>query len=409
MRILQVCTKPPYPPRDGGSLAMFSLASSISRLGHAITVLTMVTDKHKLSDEKRLKFAELMNLHVVYVDTTPHWLGLIMNLIFSRQPYNARRFQSKTFENELIRILKTEKQDVVQLEGLYLIPYIPLIRKYSNALIALRAHNIEHVIWSRIAATEKKILRKLYFKTLANRIKRFEHNCINRYDLLVPITNLDLEKFTGMGNVCPALVCHAGIDVDSDAVNTNFATINAMIDHSSVFSLFFLGSLDWIPNQEGLLWFVAEVFPLLYKHFPNLKLHIAGRNAPGNLIKKLNVPGVVFHGEIDDSKEFMKAYSILVVPCFSGSGMRIKIIEAMGVGKPVITTPIGAEGLNVKHDENIIIAVKTGEFIQHIERLMNYPDLYVKIRQNAYDYVAEKFNNMIIAAELAGFYKAHLK
>jgi glycosyltransferase involved in cell wall biosynthesis len=167
--------------------------------------------------------------------------------------------------------------------------------------------------------------------------------------------------------------------------------------------------LDWVPNQEGLLWFVSDVFPRLLRNYPKLKLHVAGRNAPDKLIKKIDMPGVVFYGEIADSREFMKANSAMVAPCFSGSGMRVKVIEAMAMGKPVVTTPIGAEGLAAEHNENILIAANIGEFVQHIERLMNYPDFCLKIGQNAYNLVSEKFNNMAIASSLADFYNANLK
>jgi glycosyltransferase involved in cell wall biosynthesis len=409
MRILQVCNKPPYPPHDGGSLAMFNLARSLNRLGHEITVLTMYTPKHRLTDEKKQEFTKLMNVHAVYVDTTPHWPTLLCNLIFSGKPYNVLRFLSKSFETELTRLLLAENFDVVQLEGLYLTQYITVIQQYSTALVVLRAHNVEHEIWERILIAEKNLFRKSYFKILAKRIKRFEYQNINRYDLLVPITKRDLEQFNDMGNVRPALVCSAGVDVDSDSAATGNTRVIGVSTTAGNFSLFFLGSLDWIPNQEGLLWFLSSVFPLLHRQYPELELHVAGRNAPANLVKKIAVPGVIFYGEIADSREFMMANTIMIAPCFSGSGMRVKLIEAMAIGKPVITTPIGAEGLTVEHNENIIIADNAGDFFQHLERLMKYPDLCLKIGQNAQKFVFEKFNNLDIASTLAGFYIAHLK
>lgn len=408
MKILQVCSKPPYPPHDGGSMAMFNLARSLIRLECEITVLTMYTNKHMLTGESRLEFAKVMSVHSVYVDTTPHWPALLGNLIFSRKPYNALRFQSKTFETTLVQVLQKEKFDIVQLEGMYLAPYIPVIRNYSAARIALRAHNVEHEIWKRIAEAEKKLYRKIYFKILANRIIRFEYKYINQYDLLVPITNRDLEQFNRMGNRRPAFVCSAGIDVVPEITTTKNTGLTMNASPIGSFSLFFLGSLDWIPNQEGLLWFVSLVFPLLHKKYPELTLKIAGRNASAKFIKKMNRPGVVFVGEIADSREFMKAGNVLIAPCFSGGGMRVKIIEAMAMGKTVVTTTIGAEGLNAKHNENIIIADNIAECCEHLERLMKYPDLCQQIGQNAHDFVVEKFNNIAIASDLAGFYKTHL-
>jgi glycosyltransferase involved in cell wall biosynthesis len=179
--------------------------------------------------------------------------------------------------------------------------------------------------------------------------------------------------------------------------------------HTLHLTLFFLGSLDWIPNREGLLWFVEEVYPELLRRNPELKLHIAGRNAPVKLIKSLQKPGIVFHGQIANAKEFMQAYGIMVAPCFSGSGMRVKIIEAMAIGKPVITTPIGAEGLAIRNEENIIIASQAGEFIDQVERLLNFPEFYLKIGQNAQDFVVATFNSNTLASGVAEFYKEHMK
>jgi polysaccharide biosynthesis protein PslH len=402
MKILQVCHKPPYPPLDGGSIAMLNLARSLCRLGHEITVLTMCTPKHQLSVEEKQEFSKMMAVYEVHVNTKVRFSAMVKNLLFSRKPYIATRFISSDFESTLIELLGSETFDIVQLEGLYLTPYIPAVRKHSNALIALRAHNVEHAIWQRLASTERNPLRRWYFGILADRIRKFESESIDTYDLILPITGFDMENFNKLGNTKPAHVCPAGID--SESAGTITKTI-----HTIHLSLFFLGSLDWIPNREGLLWFVNSVFPELLRRNPELKLHIAGRNAPVKLIKSLQKPGIIFHGQIVHAKEFMMAYGIMVAPCFSGSGMRVKIIEAMANGKPVITTPIGAEGLAVRNEENIIIASQADEFIEQIERLLNHPEFYLKIGQNAQNFVVATFNNNTLAKGVADFYKMHLK
>ncbi|MFO7369435.1 MAG: glycosyltransferase family 4 protein [Bacteroidales bacterium] len=406
MRVLQVCNKPPYPPRDGGSLAMFNLAYSLKKLGHQVSVLTMFTRKHKLTSGQSLEFSQIMEVHSVYVDTTPGLFRMIINLVFSDKPYHVERFYSKAFETELCRILKTSRFDVIQLEGLYLTSYIPAIRKNSDALVALRAHNVEHEIWERMEQSEKSVFRKAYFRILAKRIKRYEQQVLNQYDILVPITARDLDRFRIMGNSKPAHVCKAGVDLDTGTGN------GEMLDEqlpSTTSSLFFIGSLDWIPNQEGLLWFVSKVFPLIHHRFPAVKFHIAGRNAPQSLQKSLNFPGIVFHGEVADARVFMAKHQVSIAPCFSGSGMRVKIIESMALGKPVVTTTMGAEGLNAVHNENIIIADDSADFFHHVERLIEFPQLCRSMGNSAKDFAAQNFDNKILAANLAGFYEKYLK
>jgi glycosyltransferase involved in cell wall biosynthesis len=399
MNILQVCNKTPYPPHDGGSLASYSLMRSFSRLGHQVTLITMCTPKHNLSAAERETLSSLVQLYTVNVNTGVRTGRLLRNLVFSRLPYNAERFLFPAFEKELGRILQSAPFDIVQLEGLYLMPYVETIRRHSAAKVVLRAHNIEQEIWKRISQTEKNPLKKLYFSLLARRLRLFEHAAINRYDLLVPITQRDKEEFDRMGNLKPAFVCPATLD-GCDPINPD------SIKPSN--SLFFLGSLDWKPNQEGLLWFINQVFPKVKSHHQEITFHVAGRNAPEWLQNKIQGDGVFFHGEIPDATQFMREHGILVSPCFSGGGMRVKIIEAMTQGKPVVTTSIGAEGLGAVHGKNILIGHSSNEFVDHIDRLLKFPDFYEKIGTNALSFVRQHFDNMKITADLASFYSNHL-
>lgn len=378
---------------------MFSLARALHELGHIITVLTMFTDKHRLTLEHHQAYTKIMKVHTVYVDSALKWQDLLMNVLFSKKPFTATRFNSHNFEEELVKLLQSGEYDIIQLEGLYLTQYINTIRRHSLALIALRAHNVEHEIWERIAFEEKKIQRKLYFSLLSKRLKRYEQNALNSYDLLIPISDRDNEQMRILGNVKPSHVCPAGVDVKEP--------FPERIRDS--FTLFYLGSLDWIPNQEGLLWFVSKVFPGLRQKYHDLKLHVAGRNASPYLINKLDLPGVVFHGEVDDSDEFTGEHTVMIAPCFSGSGMRLKIIEAMAMGKPVVTTAIGAEGLVAEKDVHLMIADEPGPFSDCIERLMKYPDLCREMGRSAYRLVYERYNNHDIAVSLSEFYKKQLK
>lgn len=402
MKILQVCNKPPYPPRDGGSLAMFSLAKALYQLGHNITVLTMFTDKHRLTVDQHTSFTRYMEVHTIYVNASLSLSGLFGNLVFSGKPYTATRFYSKQFEHELAKLIASQSFDIIQLEGLYLTPYINLIRKHSKALIAFRAHNVEHEIWQRIASGEKKFHKRIYFGNLAKRIKRFEEEAMNSYDVLVPITERDNEKFKLLGNDKPSHVCPAGVDVNNKFPDED------LTGNLNTFSLFYLGSLDWIPNQEGLTWFVTKIFPTLHQKYHDLKLHVAGRNAPWWFIRQISIPGVVFHGEIADPNEYSANYTVMIAPCFSGSGMRLKIIEAMALGKPVVTTTVGAEGLMAENNEHIMIADQPELFMEYIEKLMKYPDLCRNIGRKAYRHVCERYNNKDLAVRLAEFYNQQL-
>jgi polysaccharide biosynthesis protein PslH len=407
IKILQVSNKPPSPSSDGGSMVMYGLAGCLSDLGHEISVLAMITQKHKVTEKELVAYKMYKQVCTVEINTTARLPAMLFNFLFSKKPYNAVRFISQEFEKALISILKTDSFHVIQLEGLYVTPYISTIRKYSDAVIVLRTHNVEYEIWKHLAISEKKTPKKLYLRSLAARIRHFESGIINCYDMLVPVTQHDLEQYNLMGNIKPAMVCPAGYHYDR--LESSFA--GHLFDHpdANQLSLFFLGSLDWIPNREGIMWFVQHVFPVLINRYPQLKLHIAGRNAPGWFIRTINRPGVVFHGEVAESAEFMRSHDILVSPCFSGSGMRVKIVEAMALGKAVITTPLGAEGLSAEHGINIILATEPQEYVTELMKLLEDPDLCIQMGTNARKLISEKFNIAKVASKLAEFYYLHLK
>jgi len=173
--------------------------------------------------------------------------------------------------------------------------------------------------------------------------------------------------------------------------------------------LFYIGALDWAPNQEGLVWFFDNLWNRIIKDFPETKLYIAGRNCPSWLKTIIEQPGVEFMGEIDNAYEFMNRYSVMIAPLFSGSGMRVKVIEGMALGKTIITTPIGTEGIETTNNSNILIANTADEFYQHIINTLTNKQLCVNIGKSAMEFIRKQYDVKYIARELERFYKQHIK
>lgn len=399
MKILQLANKFPYPPKDGGSIATLSMSKTFAELGNETTVLAMNTSKHYFPlKDLPASLSDSVEFLDVAVDTRISWYKMLLNFIFSRNPYNAVRFISPDFENKLLALLRERIFDVIQLEGLYLAPYIPTIRANSRALIAMRAHNVEHEIWLR-TALQCKGLRKYYLMNLAKRIRRMELLYLNAYDALIPITQRDADIFVGMACKLPVHVAPIGVST---------ASLKPERDKIEFPSLFHIGALDWAPNQEGIFWFLERIWDHLQRANPNLKFYIAGRNAPDK-ISKIRKKNVVFLGEVEDAYQFMNSKAIMVVPLLSGSGMRIKIIEGMALGKTIISTPIGAEGIQCRHGENIIIADTPQKFTEEIQSLLNNFDKFDTIGVRAMEFVYKTYDNTSIMSDLLEFYKMHLK
>lgn len=399
MRILILTNKFPYPPKDGGALATLSLAKSISTLGVETTLLSQNTSKHYV-DTNQLpeEINSAFDIQTVYIDNKIKALPLLLNFLFSQKPFTAVRFISKKFKKNLIEILQNKVIDVIQIEGLYLLPYISIIRKYSSAIIAYRAHNLEHEIWQRNAETEKNKLKKFYLTNLATRIKRMEKMLLTTYDLLIPITEKDAMGLNNLGNQKEHIVCPTGYDVSN---NTN----SLKQEKKESLSLFHIGSLDWRPNQEGLLWFIHNCWAQIHSLYPDLKFYIAGRNAPDNFISKIKYPGIEYFGEVESAKDFIQSKDLMIVPLLAGSGMRIKIIEGMALGKTIITTSIGAEGIQYIDGTNIFIANKPEAFVEKITLCLNNPEMCLRIGNEARLNILDNYDNIKIAEKLIAMYK----
>lgn len=402
MNILQVCNKIPYPLKDGGAIATHHMAKGLIESGAQVDILAMNTSKYKVSEESAKDYLSglgIGNIELVDTNTNISFIDILKNLLFSHLPYNAVRFITKRFTDKLHEMLVSRRYDLVQFEGLYLMPYAATVKKYSDARIVLRAHNIEHEIWQRNFENQPGFLKRRYLGILAGRLRQFECKYVNRYDMLVPISNRDALKFDEMGNYKSSYVCPFGFDFDI-STPTDF-------QHESK-DIFYIGSLDWLPNQEGLVWFIKNIWQGIQEMHTDVRFYVAGRNAPSWLVRLFSDFRVDYKGEVDDACSFMASKAIMVVPLFSGSGMRVKIIEAMAAGKAVVTTSVGAEGIDLKDGVHLVIADNEKEFISGIEKLLLNQDEYLDIAKNAVKFVKAGYNNKLIVAGLYEFYMSNL-
>jgi polysaccharide biosynthesis protein PslH len=396
MRILQICNKSPYPPNDGGAIAILNLSKTYADSGEQVTLLAMNTIKH-YTDPASIPDTLSAKIKFIFVPVAAktNLLKLIINFLFSSLPYTLEKFISKNFKKELKVLLQENDYDVIQLEGLYILPYLSVIRQFSNAKIVYRAHNIEHEIWHRVASSSNNPIKKLYFMNLSGRIANFERKIINSYDMLVPISEIDSKIFQRLGNTKPALVAPFGIPEEY------FREPAATADLPK---LFFIGSLDWIPNVDGLCWFIDKVWKKLKHDNPSLIFNVAGRGAPVWFKTMCSKEGIIFHGEIEDAKSFFDQNNIMIVPLFAGSGMRVKIIEAMSRSKVVVTTSVGAEGIDITSMVHAIKAENPEDFYKAITGLLVNTKFLKEIEKNAYALIRQKYSNRVIAMDLLNFY-----
>lgn len=399
MNILQLAKKVPYPPNDGEAIAIRSLTNGLIRAGHSVSLLAMATNKHPAPTSPLPETEALQYFETVFIDTSVRASGALWNLILHRS-YNIARFVAEPFRQKLIALLQQQQFDVVQLEGLYLTPYIADIRQHSNALIAMRAHNVESEIWQRLAEERYRTpLKKAYLRLLARQMHRYESSVLNDFDVILPISSRDAKHFEQMGCQKPSFVLPFGVQIDQ------YLPLSTPLPPT----LFFIGSMDWLPNLQGMRWFLAEVWTSLRQRFPSLQCYIAGRHMQHSDWPHPLPEGIILVGEVSNAKQFMQQHTLMVVPLFSGSGMRIKIIEAMALQKNVVATALAAEGIDYTHSENIWIANDTTTFIETISYCLNNPNKITQVGQAARQLVASHYDENTLIAQLGALYEYEIR
>jgi len=254
MKILILANKLPFPPRDGGSIATLQMLLGLNQVGNELFCLAMNTSKHSFPTEKLpADLQQNIRFLDVDIDTRIRPLSLIFNLLFSNKPYIAQRFNKRAFRRALYSLLREETFDIIQFEGPYFSSYLEDIRKTSSATVALRAHNLEHLIWQRMSENQASPLKKWYLANLSSRLKNFEMSLAHKVDCLVPISAKDEMHFREQGIHTPMIAISTGLNLKDYPLKEN----------TSPSTLFFIGALDWLPNQEGLIWFLVLVFTQL--------------------------------------------------------------------------------------------------------------------------------------------------
>ncbi|HPE57087.1 MAG TPA: glycosyltransferase family 4 protein [Bacteroidales bacterium] len=401
MKILQICHKMPWPLHDGGAYSIYNNAVGLMRNGAEVKVFAMNTTRQWV-DPDMLPSSFLINtsFESFEIDTRIRLVRVALNLLKS-ESYFVERFWSKKWNDKLIQILKNNTFDIIQLEHTYMGLYIETIRTHSSAKIVLRPQNAEFAAWERIVKNERSIIHRLILKIATKRLKKFESEVAQKVDGIIAISDRDQAIFKSLAPNKPV----ESIPVGYDFTDSKSAKESSILNEPPVF--YHIGSMDWKPNPQGINWFIAEVLPLVLKSISDFKFRIAGKKMPAS-IKSARSNNIIIEGEVNDAAEFHLQNDIMIVPLLAGGGIRVKIIEAMALGKPVISTSIGAEGIPYKTGENILIADTPQQFVDQIRFCIKSPEEAKSIGQNGRRIIQEQFDLTNTTAEMIKFYEMEL-
>ena len=382
--ILIISHKPPYPKVDGGSIAIAQVLEAVLEQGCHVTFLCMETDKHP--SQNSITNTNL-NFKAIYVNTKLKIASALTNM-FTKQSYILSRFNQNVFRKALEKILKKQTFDTILFESLFTSAFLNTVNEHSNAKKLYRAHNIEHHIWLQQSNQNKNIFKRWYLNIHAKRLKNEEIKFWNNIDSILSISETDRSYIIKQ---CPTPTYTLGLHIEKRHLQYN--------DQSTKVDFFHLGAMDWLPNQDGINWILKDVFPKVKQKEKSAEIHLAGRAMPTKL-KSHKQDGYYNHGEVSNASDFMSKHKVMLVPLFTGSGIRVKIIDGMSLGKCIISTSIGVKGINCSNNKNILIANTENEFIEAMCFCIQNPDKVNEIGNEAKKYARENFSKQHITNEL---------
>jgi glycosyltransferase involved in cell wall biosynthesis len=395
VKTLILTNRVPFPPNSGYPIVVYNTIKGLLKLGVDITLFSINPRKYSVDvDDIYDPVFDQIKFHSFNLDTDVNAWGALLN-IFSNQSYNVSRYFDEDAGRLLEDILKESEFDIIQFEGLFVVPYLDIVKANSKAKVIYRAHNIEYDVWERLALRERFTPRRTYLEFLARRLKHYETEQINRFDQVFAISEPDRQSIVRLGCETAMEVFPVALDFEkyiTDPAKTSFPT------------LFHLGAMDWLPNKEGLEWFLDEIWPDIEKLNSELRFYIAGKNMPREFFE-YDSENVVVEGEVFDAVEFINSKSIMIVPLLSGSGMRVKIIEGMAMSKCIIATSMAAEGIKCQHGKDILIANTADEFYRSILQCITNPKKWLEIGRNARKTVERDHNINVISERMLKVYQ----
>jgi sugar transferase (PEP-CTERM/EpsH1 system associated) len=387
VEILILAPYPPCPPRSGGASRTFNLTRALARR-HRVTLLCFASPEERAGLEPMRQWCA--EVHTVdYPAAIRHRrLYQLRSLVGGAYSYHA--YYSTAMDRALTALLARTRFDVVQAEasemGYYVVP--------PDALGILNTQNVEYLILERTAEREVSALRRLYARVEARKLRRDELAACRRADAVLTVSEVDRAVLAPDVGDVPIRVVPNGVD-------TEFFTPGSEPEDPT--RVVFTGAIGYQPNTDAVCYFAAEILPRIHALAPEAKFAVVGKDPPDR-VRQLAGPRLLVTGTVPDVRPWIRQAAAFVVPLRVGGGTRLKILEAMATGRPVVSTTLGCEGLEVSPGEDILIADTPEAFAEAVVRCLREPELRRRLGARGRALVERRYRWEAIGAGLSELY-----
>lgn len=382
MRILWVKVGGLWPPHTGGRLRSFHLVSELA-LRHRLALLMT----HGAGDDPRVlaghlpERAELISVPFRIPErSSPRFAMALARSWFSSMPVDLVKFRVPRLFERVRQKLETEKWDICVADFLSAAPNVPL---GGPVPVILFAHNVEHMIWKRLCDVERRPWRRLLLAVEWRKMRRCEAGVCSRADLTVAVSEEDRLLLAACAPGAAVRAIPTGVD-------TLYFSPNGATESKA--SVVFTGSMDWYPNEDAILYFTQAILPRIRREIPGVSLTVVGRNPTARIRSLAKEPGIRVTGTVEDVRPYLGEASVCVVPLRVGGGTRLKIFEALAMGKAVVSTRIGAEGLALTSGDHFLEADGPDNFAGAVVSLLKDPARRIELGTAGRRLVEERYS-----------------
>jgi polysaccharide biosynthesis protein PslH len=384
---LFVTARLPFPPDDGWKIRTYHIMKGVAASGYKVDLVTFMRpgEDHSLADGLK----DVCRTVDITTRQKNYAVSDLVKGVLTQTPFPVYNYHDKKMISTLAKRVSSTQYDVVQFEDIVTAHYRELI-PLGAAKVILDMHNIESHLMERFAVESASLAKSWYARQTARKLSRHELEQARNCDRVFVCSCEDGRLLEERGNAHNIVVIPNGVDT------VFFSPMEVIPD----LSLVFVGSMDYHANVTAVLHFARHIFPLIASRHPNVRWYIVGKN-PTCEVRALASEQIIVTGAVPDVRPYVARAAVIVVPLLVGGGTRLKILEAMAMGKAVLSTSIGSEGIAVTQEENILLADTPEDFANEVSRLLEDHDLTERLGIAARAFVELRYSWDVITHQLA--------